>query len=186
MKRFAVHRLIWDFEKEERWLNEMAAKGINFIDFTFARYLFEKGKPGEYIYRTELLPHPVSHPESQAYVEFMESVGVELMGKWMNWAIFRKKASDGPFEIFSDYASKIIHYRRVYSLFGILGIVNLLAFAYNIVFGFYAGYKYNNNYLAYIFPLVLINGALGVGLCCLAANYLGKVRRLKKEKQLHE
>lgn len=29
--RFTVHRLFfaWDFDKEEKWLNEMAARGMN-------------------------------------------------------------------------------------------------------------------------------------------------------------
>lgn len=186
MKKQVVHKLFWNFEKEERWLNEMASKGLNFIDYTITRYLFEKGTPGEYIYRIELLKHPASHPESQAYIEFMESVGIELMSKWMNWVFFRKKASDGPFEIFSDYASKISHYRRVYTMFGILGAVNLFAFAYNIIFGIYAGLEYNNHYLAYISPLVLINGIISIGFACLVVSYARKVRKLKKEKQLHE
>ena len=186
MKKHVIHKLFWDYEKEERWLNQMASKGLNFIDFTFCRYLFEQGTPGEYIYRIELLPQMASHPESQAYIEFMESVGVEYMGKWVRWVFFRKKASDGPFEIFSDYESKIGHYKRISTLFGVVGGFNLLVFVNNLVHGIRALLKYNNHFLAYFSPIYLLNGLLGAGLIWLVIGYCKKIRKLKKEKQLHE
>ena len=27
----------WEYEKEEKWLNEMAAKGLALVDYTFCR-----------------------------------------------------------------------------------------------------------------------------------------------------
>ena len=33
---------VWDFDKEERWLNEMAAQGLALVDVGFARYAFEE------------------------------------------------------------------------------------------------------------------------------------------------
>ncbi|MFZ5987560.1 MAG: DUF2812 domain-containing protein [Bacillota bacterium] len=182
MKKFIIHRLFWDYEKEERWLNQMASKGMNFIDFTFARYLFEQGTPGEYIYRIELLSQPPTHPESQEYIKFMESVGVEYMGKWVRWVYFRKKASDGPFEIFSDYDSRIKHYKRVSTLFGTLGIINLLGFMFNIFNGITIGSQYNY----YLSPIIALNGGVAIGFAWLVIGYTKKILRLKKEKLLHE
>lgn len=187
MKKYVVHKLFWDFEKEEQWLNQMASKGMNFIDYTVARYLFEQGTPGEYIYRIELLPNLATHPESQAYIEFMESVGVEYMGKWLSWVFFRKKASDGPFEIFSDFDSKIKHYKRINTLFAVAGAINLFAFLYNIIYGAIASSKYNDYYLLYYAsPFILISGAITIGIALLVIGYIRKINRLKKEKQLHE
>ena len=34
---------LWDFEKEEKWLNEMAAKGLMLTDVGFCRYVLKKG-----------------------------------------------------------------------------------------------------------------------------------------------
>ncbi len=30
----------WDFDKEEKWLNEMSAKGLNLTGVSFCRYVF--------------------------------------------------------------------------------------------------------------------------------------------------
>lgn len=125
MKKHKVIRLILDFEKEEGWLNEMSAKGLHFISYSFPQYLFEEGVPGEYTYRLELLKHHPQHMESQAYIKFLEDTGVECVDTFWNWAYFRKKASDGPFEVYTDYASKIRHYQRIMAVVGASVVLNL-------------------------------------------------------------
>ena len=65
----------WDFDKEEAWYNEMAAKGYNLSYIRPFQYYFQTGTPGEYIYRQELLDHSPSHPESESYIQFMEETG---------------------------------------------------------------------------------------------------------------
>ena len=42
---------VWDFEKEERWLNDMAESGWALVSVGFCRYSFERCEPGEYIVR---------------------------------------------------------------------------------------------------------------------------------------
>ena len=106
-------KLYIDYEKEEAWLNSMSAKGFAFTDFFFCRYVFEDSEPGEYIYRIELLENLPGHPESRKYLNFMEENGVKQISSWHRWVYFRKKAVDGPFDIYSDIDSKIAHYRRV-------------------------------------------------------------------------
>src|SRR5690606_15366944 len=91
-----------NFEKEEQWLNRMAAQGWHCTDYALGRYVFEKGEPGEYIYRLQLLDYPAAHAESAAYLAFLEETGVEVIATWFRWVFLRKKAADGPFEIFSD------------------------------------------------------------------------------------
>lgn len=114
--RKVMHRLFmaWQYEKEEAWLNEMAANGWNLVDTSLCRYTFEEGTPGEYQYRLELLEHGAKSPESAAYIRFMEETGAEHVATWFNgWAYFRKKVADGPFEIYSDIDSKIKHLKRI-------------------------------------------------------------------------
>lgn len=92
----------------------MAAKGYHFIDFSFpGRYLFEKGEPGEYVYRIELLKNMPRNLESQAYIGFMEDTDAELVSTFFRWAWFRKKSADGPFDLYTDYSSQIKHYQRI-------------------------------------------------------------------------
>lgn len=115
-------RVYNNYEKEEAWLNEMAAKGLAFTDFFLCRYVFEDRQPGEYIYRIELLENHPGHAESQKYLDFMAENGVEHMASWHRWVYFRKKAQDGPFDIYSDIDSKMAHYKRIGMLFLPLGL----------------------------------------------------------------
>ncbi len=32
--------MAWEYEKEEKWLNEMAAKGLALVDYSVFRYSF--------------------------------------------------------------------------------------------------------------------------------------------------
>ena len=50
-KRFWV----WEFEKEERWLNQMAQEGWALQNAGFSTYTFERCEPGEYIIRMAML-----------------------------------------------------------------------------------------------------------------------------------
>lgn len=95
----------WNYEKEEKWLNEMAAKGCGLVSVGFCKYEFEECEPGEYRYRIELLENNPDHPESESYVHFVEDTGAEQVGNFMRWVYFRNKTSEGEFELFSDNTS---------------------------------------------------------------------------------
>ncbi len=115
-----IVRLFVDYEKEEAWLNQMAAKGLHFMSYVFPVYLFEDGEPGAYIYRLELLDELPSHPASRKYLRFLADSGVECVDTYLRWVYFRKPASDGPFELYTDAASRIRHYHRIMLLLGVL------------------------------------------------------------------
>jgi hypothetical protein len=181
--KHVVRKLFVDFEKEEKWLNEMAAKGLNFIDYSIGRYLFEEGKPGEYIYRLELLKEIPNHAESQAYIKFMEEAGVECVDTYMRWVYFRKKAEDGAFDLYSDYASRIKQYERVAWFVGTLWFLNLIAAIYNVSIGLTIGRQqgfYVNIYLS------LVSWAVVVPFGSMIISYIKKIRKMKREKQLYE
>lgn len=115
------------YEKEEKWLNEMSAKGMQLVDVSFGiRYVFEEGMSGEYIYRLELLENLPSNVESTAYLHFLEETGVEHVASYLRWVYLRKKASDGDFEIYSDTDSKIKHYKRICTFANIMSILELV------------------------------------------------------------
>ena len=80
---------VWQFEKEEEWLNEMAANGWVLESVGFCRYTFVRCEPGEYTVRTEM------HPYDDQYVKFMEETGAEYVGRMMMWIYFRKKTENG-------------------------------------------------------------------------------------------
>jgi hypothetical protein len=178
-----VRKLFVNFEKEERWLNDMASKGLNFIDYTFGRYLFEDGKPGEYIYRLELLGELPSHPESKAYIKFMEEAGIECVGSYMRWVYFRKKAVDGPFDLYTDYDSRIKYFKRVATLIGSLGALNLIVAIFNVVLGLTIT---RENGFSFNLYFSVVNWAVTFTLIPMFISYLKKIRKMKKEKNLYE
>ncbi len=76
---------VWDFEKEERWLNEMAQEGWVLDNTGVSFYTFVRCEPGEYIIRLEMNP-------SSDYRAFVKELGAEYIGGCVNWVYFRRKA----------------------------------------------------------------------------------------------
>lgn len=70
-ERKTIHRVFWewDFEKEERWLNEMAMNGWALEKAYFATYIFAPCEPGEYIFRMEMN----SNKDYRSFVEGLPS-----------------------------------------------------------------------------------------------------------------
>ena len=168
-------KVFLDYEKEEKWLNEMSAKGFALTDFSFCRYAFADCEPGEYIYRIELLENVHGHPESQKYIGFMEENGVEHIASWVRWVYFRKKAEYGPFDIFSDIGSRLTHYKRILALFfPIMCMEFLLGISQ-----FHWGFPLNN--IAGIFII-----CLGVAFLIVVLSLRRKIKALKQEQLLHE
>ncbi|MDE5414339.1 DUF2812 domain-containing protein [Alkalihalobacterium chitinilyticum] len=167
-------KIFIDYEKEEKWLNEMAAKGLHLVNYSFPTYFFEKGEPGEYCYRIQLLDNLPNHDESKEYIEFMEENEVEYIASSMRWVYFRKKATDGPFEIFSDYKSKIKHYSNIVAFMSIFIFINLIPAIYNMTI------SRINMYVS------LLNWAAILLLGFAVIMYMRRINQLKKEEKLYD
>ena len=179
--RKTVYKLffIWSFDKEEKWLNDMAAQGLALVSVGFARYEFERCFPGEFNIRLEMLKNSVGHPESQSYIRFMEDMGVEHIGTLFRWVYYRKKANDAPFDLFSDIDSRISHLNRMLIIPGIVGAANLVN-AINMTHRFFLDgidFMLAPTLLAWVCSLLMAYAFIRL---------LGKRRKLKKERMLHE
>ena len=111
---------VWDFEKEEQWLNTMAQSGWVLDKIGFCTYRFAPCAPGEYTIRMEM------HQKDENYLRFLEEAQVEYIGRIFQWVYFRRKAQYGSFELFSDLDSKIAHLRRIGRMLSAVGAANLL------------------------------------------------------------
>ena len=155
---------VWEFEKEERWLNEMAMEGWALCGVGFCRYTFERCEPGAYTIRLEMRkPDP-------DYIQYMGEIGAEYIGRMVQWIYFRKRAEDGPFELF-DLDAKIDHLSRIAKMLWIIGLANLLIGVVN----------------------TLHNGGMGILnlLCATLLMYAlgrieGKKESLERDRELHE
>lgn len=173
---FTKRRFFINFEKEEKWLNDMASNGYNLIACQFAKYTFQKGMPGEFYYRLELLDHSPSHEDSQNYIHFMKESGVDCVATYNSWVFFRKNTADGPFDIYSDFDSRISHYKKAATLIGILAGVNLFIVCWYAIFSEWtlSSYIAIPNFLVVVFftPVLVA--------------YIRRMNDLKKEKSLYD
>ena len=110
---------VWDFDREEEWLNEMALNGWVLERVGFCTYHFAHTEPGTYSFRLEM------HPYDEEYLSFMKETGAEYVGRMMMWIYFRKKTVDGSFDLFSDIDSRITHLDRIGKFLSIIGVANL-------------------------------------------------------------
>lgn len=111
---------VWDFDKEERWLNTMAQQGWVLDRVGFCRYEFIRCEPGEYTLRLEMREH------DEGYLSFMADTGAEYVGRVVKWIYFRRKTELGPFDIFSDLDSRLEHLKRISGTLRVVGIANLV------------------------------------------------------------
>ena len=156
---------VWDFQKEEMWLNEMAGIGWVLERVGFCKYYFIKRLPEEYTIRMEM-NHAVNE-----YVSFMKETGAEYVGRMVQWIYFRKKVEDGPFDIFSDLDSKIKHLDRIGRMLLIIGMANL-------IIGLANTFNYIN--------IGWINLLCGTLLMYALGRIHGKKEALERERVLHE
>ena len=127
---------VWQFEEEEQWLNEMAAKGLCLVSVGFCRYTFEECEPGEYGICMQLLKQCPTHPESEQYIDFLENTGAQHVGTFFRWVYFRRKSADGPFELFSDNASRAKYLTQVIRFILLITAMNFLFGIDNLILFF--------------------------------------------------
>lgn len=183
-----IWKVYYDYEKEERWLNDMSARGLAMVDYSWCRYVFEEAPQGQWIYRIELLEQLANHPESVAYLRFLEESGVEVVATYMRWVYLRKPATEGAFDLYSDLDSKLAHYKRIHLFWMTLfcaefaiGMSNL-----TIALSRLLGSQPNPE-------LGVVNLYFAVPLLCLAGLFLyldiplmRKMRLLRREKRVRE
>ena len=156
---------VWDFEKEEDWLNEMAMNGWVLDSVGYCTYHFVRCEPGEYSVRLEM------HPYDESYLAFMNETGAEYVGRMMMWVYFRKKTAEGPFDLFSDIDSRIGHLNKIGRTLAMLGSANLVIGVVNSINAVRIGWV---NLLC----ATLLMYALG--------RIHGKKEALERERLLHE
>ena len=156
---------VWDFEKEEDWLNEMAQSGWVLDNVGFCSYDFVRCEPGEYTVRLEMRNYDLE------YVAFMEETGAEYVGRMLMWIYFRKKAEHGGFDLYSDIDSKIGHLNKISRMLTVLGGMNLVIGIVN---------TYNPGRLGWVnlIAATLLMYALG--------RIHGKKEALERERRVHE
>ena len=170
---------IWQSAEEEKWLNNMAAKGLALTGVWLFRYEFEDSEPGEWVYRMELLRHTPEHPESRKHIAFIEDTGAEMVTMCKNWVYYRKRRSDGDFTLYSEHKDLLRQLTYVQILLMILATVLLS----DIFVQGYMFYQYHSLTNAGILPVIVL---LLVWLVHGMVQVLRRKKMLRKEQQMYE
>ncbi len=168
----------WEFEKEEKWLDEMSAQGWALDKVGFCRYEFVQCEPGEYVTRLEMLEEHVDAEKSREYIEFVESTGAEYIGHVVKWVYFRKKAADGGFDLYSDIDSRIRHVQRIIRLLAPLLCINMLN-SINMV-----NLTASESIVLKLLAMLVVAAEVLLAIGLIKLN--GIKKRLEAERQLHE
>ena len=155
---------VWDYEKEELWLNAMAQEGWALQRVGFATYWFERTEPGEYIVRLEC------RKKDEGYVSFVTDMGAEYVGRIAMWVYFRRKSELGEFELNGDLDSRIDQLTKIGRMLLLVGAGNLLIGLSNL--------RYNG--------IGVINLICAGFLAYAYGRIRGKQDELQRERQLHE
>ena len=95
-----------DFDKEEKWLNDMAKEGWAFWHTNGIIYRFKQCKPGEFIYQIDF-DEDKSKQGVGDYVVFRKSCGDQFVHQWKRKIYWKRETASGPFEAENNVAAKL-------------------------------------------------------------------------------
>ena len=108
IKRVRKFFSIAEFEKEEKYLTDMAAQGWRFVDTNGSIYTFERCEPEQVVYRLDFSGIPLDQRDD--YYAMFRDYGWEYLQDINGFSYFRKPADGAApedLELFSDGASRI-------------------------------------------------------------------------------
>jgi hypothetical protein len=187
IKRVYKLYFIWQLDKEEVWINEMAAHGYSLVSCDRFSFDFEETEPGKYKYKTLFLRGRYHDKKNMDFFSFLDEVGIKVTSYIQypgTCCIYtRALAEDYPngIDVYSDIDSKISYEWTTfwYMLFCIIlmsagGLLNLSMFARHNALWIL-------NYAVALLCFIL-------ALMCLihSIKTLIKISKLKKERVIHE
>lgn len=116
---------IAEYEQEEQWLNEMARDGWALTAVGFCRFIFRRTRPGEFIYKLDMVERTTQDEVKESYFNFLTECGIRIVGEYKDWIYLQKRAADGPFDMKNDTYAKLRKVNKIYS-FAIRTICRLL------------------------------------------------------------
>lgn len=146
-------RMYFNKDKETEWLNEMAERGYAMTGFFANFYTFDECAQGQYIYQIDFSTE-FGHVHS-AYREFMQETGVEIICIWGFWVFLRKRAAEGPFELYTDVESTIDHYNKIRRTFKAIIILELICLLLEIVSAAFGRFRTGWGFACLILVLIV-------------------------------
>ena len=123
-----------DFDKEEKWINEMSGKGWEFWHTNGVIYRFKHCEPAKYIYQIDF---DEQKPRTGVgdYVVFRTQCGDEFVHQWKRKIYWKREAASGPFEAENNVAAKLRLTNKAFNhhLNSFIGLTLIAAFAFIVL-----------------------------------------------------
>ena len=191
--RRVIHKLffIWQLEKEQAWINEMASHGYSLEHAGRITFEFDETEPDKYIYKELFLKGCGESAENIKYFKFLEEMGIKVVC-YINypgtcWVYVRALTEEYPggIDLYSDIDSKI-NYKKImagYMIFVIVATLFASVLNLSIVINYLALYNIFMwlNLACALFTLVIFIGGTIAEIKALV-----NIGKLKKERKLHE
>ena len=114
------YRTVWrfytiaDYDREERWLNDMAAAGWNFVRTNGVRFVFRKGTPGEFRYKIDLAERTADDRVQEEYYNFLTDCGLRIVCDFKEFIYLQKPTAEGPFDAADDTYARLRVLNKAY------------------------------------------------------------------------
>jgi len=191
--RRVIHKLfwIWQLEKEQAWINEMASHGYSLEHAGRLTFEFDETEPDKYIYKEIFLKGGGESAENLKYFKFLEEMGIKVVCYinypgtcWVYTRALKEEYPDG-IELYSDIDSKI-NYQKVMAGY-LIFVIAFTLFAALLNTSIVVSSLLRNNMLM---TVNLICAILMLALCVAsviaAVKAFIKIGNLKKERKIHE
>jgi len=188
--RRVFHKLffVWELEKEQAWINEMAAHGYSLEHAGRLSFAFDETEPGKYTYKTLILKGSGGSEENIRYFRFLEEMGIKVVCMLnypgVCWVYTRALTEDYPegIEVYSDIDSTIDSLKISGGYLIFAAVLTFVTSAFNLWIGLggVGGFSPVN----FICGGVLL--VLCIGATVSAVKTFVKISKLKKERAIHE
>lgn len=187
--RRVIHKIfwIWQLEKEQAWINEMASHGYSLEHAGRLTFEFDETEPGKYIYKEIFLKGWGESVENIKYFRFLEEMGIKVVCYinypgtcWVYTRALREDYPDG-IELFSDIDSKINGMKAMSGYMIFVMAMTLFAALLNLWCAIGRDYFSPINFICSISMFVLFTLAT-----IATVRIFVNVGKLKKERTIHE
>ncbi len=187
--RRVIHKLfwIWQLEKEQDWINEMASHGYSLEHAGRLTFEFDETEPGKYIYKEIFLKGWGESVENIKYFRFLEEMGIKVVCYinypgtcWVYTRALREDYPDG-IELFSDIDSKINGMKAMSGYMIFVMAMTLFAALLNLWCAIGRDYFSPINFICSISMFVLFTLAT-----IATVRIFVNMGKLKKERTIHE
>ncbi|MEK0315517.1 DUF2812 domain-containing protein [Cohnella sp. 56] len=125
----------WDYEKEERWLNELSAGGLHMTKGGAFRSEFERDDTVRYTYGLDYQGGLTKkNGKLDEYIELYREIGWEYVSTYAGiWHFFRRPWEPGETpKLYTDRESLVGHYRKIQRLMIVMLLLNAGIFCINM------------------------------------------------------